>query len=297
MMAKRFCADFSPNRSQKTKKTKVSAEVKIKAKVYDAGARSNVLFTPAIVVAATSIGKGAIALSLGLASAAALTLGAWLMRDGLRAHAAFDARRVARRPAIPRKLFSALALGIGVALAAFRNDGQILASVIYGACTTVLTIAAFGLDPMHDKGMEGIDIHQQDRVARAVDAAEAHLTAMQDAIKRVRVRAIETRLEQFAITARDLFRTVEEDPRDLTSARKYLSVYLQGARDATIAFADLYGRTGDDQAKADYLALLDDLEGNFAARTQKLLADDRTDLTIEIDVLRDRLAREKQINT
>ncbi|NBQ28548.1 MAG: hypothetical protein EBU18_11400, partial [Rhodobacteraceae bacterium] len=77
----------------------------------------------------------------------------------------------------------------------------------------------------------------------------------------------------------------------------YLSVYLQGARDATIAFADLYGRTGDDQAKADYLALLDDLEGNFAARTQKLLADDRTDLTIEIDVLRDRLAREKQINT
>ena len=297
MMAKRFGGDFSPNSSQETKKPKVSAEVKIKANVDAAGARSNVLFTPAIVVAATSIGKGAIALSLGLASAAALTLGAWLMRDGLRAHAAFDARRVARRPAIPRKLFSALALGIGVALAAFRNDGQILASVIYGACTTVLTIAAFGLDPMHDKGMEGIDTHQQDRVARAIESAEMHLNAMQDAIKRVRIRSIETRVEQFAITARDLFRTVEEDPRDLTSARKYLSVYLQGARDATIAFADLYGRTGDDQAKADYLALLDDLEGNFAARTQKLLADDRTDLTIEIDVLRDRLAREKQINT
>ncbi len=175
MMAKRFGGDFRPNSSQETKKPKVSAEVKIKANVDAAGARSNVLVTPAIVVAATSIGKGAIALSLGLASAAALTLGAWLMRDGLRARAAFDARRVARRPAIPRKLFSALALGIGVALAAFRNDGQILASVIYGACAAVLTIAAFGLDPMHDKGMEGIDTHQQDRVARTVDAAEAHL--------------------------------------------------------------------------------------------------------------------------
>jgi len=69
---------------------------------------------------------------------------------------------------------------------------------------------------------------------------------------------------------------------------------LQGARDATVAFVDVYQRTGDADAKAEYLSLLDDLEQNFAARTQKLLSDDRTDLTIEIDVLRDRLAREAQ---
>ena len=54
----------------------------------------------------------------------------------------------------------------------------------------------------------------------------------------------------------------------------------------------MYQRTTDESAKADYLSLLDDLEQNFATRTQKLLSDDRTDLTIEIDVLRDRLARE-----
>jgi len=38
--------------------------------------------------------------------------------------------------------------------------------------------------------------------------------------------------------------------------------------------------------------LLDDLSGNFAARTEKLLHDDRSDLDIEIGVLRDRLQRE-----
>jgi len=43
--------------------------------------------------------------------------------------------------------------------------------------------------------------------------------------------------------------------------------------------------------------LLDDLEQNFAARTQKLISDDRTDLTIEIDVLRDRLSRENNRHT
>jgi hypothetical protein len=38
--------------------------------------------------------------------------------------------------------------------------------------------------------------------------------------------------------------------------------------------------------------LLRDLGDEFAARTEKLLLDDRSDLDIEIGVLRDRLARE-----
>ncbi len=78
----------------------------------------------------------------------------------------------------------------------------------------------------------------------------------------------------------------------MTGARKYLSVYLQGARDATLKFADIYANTRDAQARADYLALLDDLDKNFAARTQKSLLEDKTDLNIEIDVLRERLSRE-----
>jgi 5-bromo-4-chloroindolyl phosphate hydrolysis protein len=89
-----------------------------------------------------------------------------------------------------------------------------------------------------------------------------------------------------------MFRTVEEDPRDLTGARKYLGVYLLGAKDATVKFADLYSRTRDEKARADYEALLDDLEKSFAARTQKMLLDDRSDLDVEIEVLRERLERE-----
>jgi hypothetical protein len=231
-------------------------------------------------------------MAMGLGATALWTLGAWLLRDGLHAEAAFHERRVARRPAIPRKLFAAVLAGVGVGLAAYRNDQNVIASLILVAITVALHLTCFGLDPMTDKGMEGIDTHKQDRVQRAKEGGEAHLNPMQDAILRLRLRPLEARIERFILTARDLFRTVEEDPRDLTSARKYLSVYLQGARDATVAFVDVYQRTTDESAKADYLSLLDDLEQNFAARTQKLLSDDRTDLTIEIDVLRDRLARE-----
>ena len=115
---------------------------------------------------------------------------------------------------------------------------------------------------------------------------------MTDALKRASDTASQDRLKQFQATARTLIRTVEEDPRDLTAARRYLGVYLMGARDATVKFADIYARTQSAEAKRDYLALLDDLDQNFNAKTAKMLLDDRSDLAIEIEVLQDRLTRE-----
>jgi hypothetical protein len=142
---------------------------------------------------------------------------------------------------------------------------------------------------MRDKGLEGVDTFQTSRVASAVDEAEKHLAGMKDAILRANDRALETRVERFAATARGLFRAVEADPKDLTGARKYLGVYLQGARDATVKFADIYARARDPQARADYEALLGELETTFADRTKAILAGGKTDLNIEIEVLRDRL--------
>jgi hypothetical protein len=49
-------------------------------------------------------------------------LGAWLTRDGVRAEDAFNERKVARRPAIPRKLFGAVATGLGVGLLVFGGN-------------------------------------------------------------------------------------------------------------------------------------------------------------------------------
>ena len=109
---------------------------------------------------------------------------------------------------------------------------------------------------------------------------------------RVRWNTTEARVERFQASARTLIRTVEEDPRDLTGARKFLTVYLMGARDATIKFADLWRREKDDTARSDYETLLSDLETNFAQRTRALLSDNRSDLDVEISVLRDRLKRE-----
>jgi len=89
-----------------------------------------------------------------------------------------------------------------------------------------------------------------------------------------------------------MLRAIEADPRDLTAARKYLSVYLRAACDASEKFSDLYQRTGNAKTRDDYVKLIEDLDQNFARKTQVFLADDHIDLDIEIGVLRDRLKSE-----
>ncbi|MBV2359918.1 5-bromo-4-chloroindolyl phosphate hydrolysis family protein [Thalassococcus sp. CAU 1522] len=289
-MAKRYGGKFSPDGGGPEQGADRPAYHG--AQVDPVGARSNVLFIPPVILAFTSLNDGATGLAAGLIGAGSLLLGAWLLRDGLKAEAAYNARKVARRPGIPRKTFAAVLAGIGTAVAAWKAEPGFVAPAIFGIAAGVLHIGAFGFDPMRDKGMEGIDTFQQDRVAKAVDQAEAHLAAMADAVRRAGDRQVEARVERFTIKARELIRTVEEDPRDLTAAKKYLGVYLMGARDAAGKFADVYSRTQDREARSGFMMLLTDLEESFGQKTRKLLLDDNTDLTVEIDVLRDRLQRE-----
>lgn len=288
-MAQRYGGDYSPGgQPQKNAPTRHPFDGQEPAR--KAG-RVNFLFLAPLPLAIRAFFQPPTEMALTLLAFGLLIASAWLTRDGVIAHQAYDARKIARRPAIPRKLFGAILMGAGLALVGFAG-GSVLNAVIFGALGAGLHLAAFGPDPLRNKGAEGVDEFQTDRVARAVGEAEKHLTAMREAVSRIRNRHIEARLDQFIATARDMFRTVEDDPRDLTAARKYLGVYLLGARDATTKFVDIHLRDPHGGALTDYETLLDDLEANFAAKTKQFLKDDRSDLDVEIEVLRERLARE-----
>ncbi len=291
-MAQRFGGKFSPDSSSSAAGSK-APPIRSAPKRARGAARVNLLYLAPVPLVFTAFGQGAVGMALDLVAAAVLVSGVFMLSEGLKAEAAYDARKVARRPALPRKIIAAVMAGFGVVLAAYSPEtGGIGAPIIYGAIALALHIVSFGLDPLRNKNVEGIDTFQQDRVARVIDEAEEQLERMGSAIAGAGDRGIERRVEGFQATARHMCRTVEEDPRDLTAARKFLVVYLKGAADATVKFADLYSKRRDPEAKASYLALLDDLEANFAAKTETLMISDRTSLDVEIEVLRDRLQRE-----
>lgn len=282
-MSQRFSGRYSPNSAKQTPPSAI-------ARPHPVGARVNLLFVLPFAFAIRAFFQDPTGLALNLAAFGCLMLAAWLTREGVLAQAAYDARAIARRPAIPRKMFGSVLIGAG--LGAATLTAGVVPAAILAVLGGVLHFGAFGADPLKDKGMEGIDAFQTDRAALAIEEAEAYLTEMITAIRRSGDRALARRVDGFANTVRPLFRTIENDPRRLNAARRYLGIYLIGARDATVKFTDIFVRNQDHDARVEYEALLDDLESQFVLRREALLADDRTALDIEIEVLRERLERE-----
>lgn len=255
------------------------------------GVQVHVLFVLPFLWAFSAFFRDPAGLLMHLGTFALLLLAAWLTREGAIAQAAYDERKIARRPAFPRKIFGAAAMGLGLALGGISGLG-LTAAVALGALGAALHLTAFGPDPLRNKGMEGVDEFQTERVARAVSEAQRHLAAMSDQISRLNDRALHDRVRAFADQVNPLLRRVENDPGQLGAARRYLGLYLEGAREATVKFTELYARAPDTSARADYVTLLDDLQRNFALRLETMESTDRQALDIEMEVLRERLARE-----
>lgn len=294
-MAKRYRARFSPGQSNDPAPGVNGFRGMTAGQVNLAARALFLLPLPLFFAGVGEIRQGdALGMVVELGGFCALMLGAYLLNDGLRAEAEYNARKVARPPAFPRKGFAAVLAGLGVTAGAWSGEmaGGLFGALVMGGLTVAAHIAAFGFDPMTRKGLEGASEFDTERVALAVEKAEGLVREIRKAADRFGDQDLEARVEQLAGSARDLFRTVEEDPRDLSRARKFMGVYLTGARDATVKFADLYARNRDADARAEYEALLGDLENSFSQQRERLLLDDRSDLDVEIEVLRERLQQE-----
>jgi hypothetical protein len=115
---------------------------------------------------------------------------------------------------------------------------------------------------------------------------------MTGAVAPLRDRELSDRVDRLAKEAEALLDMIERDPSDIRRARRLLSVYLVGARDAAVKYAQTVQNGADPEARAEYLALLSDLETHVAKSRAALSADERTALDVEIEVLRDRLRME-----
>jgi hypothetical protein len=295
-MAERFGGRYSPGGAKPGTGTPPPVSFR-NGRARRVSLRARLMFLlplPLLFAGLGAIGRGSAGETVGeIGGFAGLMLSAWLLNEGLRAEEAYAARTVAKPPAVPRKLFAAALTGASVAAAGLLGGSQEPAgAAVFGLVAAGAQILAFGLDPMRRKGLVGVDEFSNERVARAIDQAETLVRETAEAAKRFGDRRLEGRVERICDQAREVFRTVEQDPRDLNRARTFLSVYLRGLRDATVKFAELWGRSRDAQARAQYEALLGDLETSFGTHRAALLADNRSDLDIEIEVLRERLQQD-----
>lgn len=297
MSAQRFRGEHSPEAKTGEPHFNARKPAKIRLRKKPGGFALTLMFLASFPLLLNGFSQISSAAPIGAATSigiyALFVLAVWTLREGIKAEAAYQERKIARPPLFPRKLIAAGLSGTAVFLAAWLGwDKGMFTGFGLGALAVAAHLVAFGFDPMKRKGLPGFNEYETDRVARAVDKAEAVMAEIEAASKSINIRSVGRKVDGFLASAREMLRTVEEDPRDLTRARKYMSVYLKSARDATVKFAQLAQRGPEPGKQAEFEALIADLETSFNGERRLMLQDNQSDLDVEIEVLQDRLKKE-----
>lgn len=219
--------------------------------------------------------------------------GALLLRRGLRTEAEYDRRRVAKAP-WPLKTFGGSLIALATGLTAWSSAHYHPVMAVAFALAALLGChLTYGFDPRGAKRFtdsEGVDT--TDRVLEALAQAETSISAIEQATRNIGNAELNGRLRRIAAQARQILTMLEEDPRDLRRARKFLNVYLDGAKQVTEGYAKTHGRVTAPELEDNFRRVLTTIEEVFAEQQQKLLETDVTDLDVQLEVLNTQLKRE-----
>jgi len=249
---------------------------------------------PVLLAALIALGRGSIGGLLGNAAGYALFLaGALLLRYGLLSEGEYARRRVAKAP-LPLKTLGGgmIALATGVTAWLGAHYPPVMAGA-FGLAALLGCYLNYGFDPRTAKRFTDHDgVDTTDRVLEAFALAETGITAIEQATRDIRNTELNQRLRRITRLARDILKLLEEDPRDLRRARKFLNVYLDGAKQVIEDYARTHGRVSAPELEDNFRRVLITIEEVFTEQQQKLLETDVTDLDVQIEVLTTQLKRE-----
>ncbi len=247
----------------------------------------------AVAVRAFSTGDSA-KLIVTLVALACLWLGALLNRSGLRAEAQFRRRAIAAAPRTPRKVIAAILVGIGsfIGAAAVAQLG-LISGVVAGVMAFAGTLLAYGIDPRGDKIPEGsTGGYSTEEIVTALTQAEAKISDIEQSAHEIDNADYSARLRRIGESARAVLKVIEDDPGDLRRARKFLHVYLDGARSVTASYARTHEDARSAEVDNNFREMLETIESSFVETRVRLLQDDAMNLDVQIEVLTTRLKRE-----
>jgi len=233
--------------------------------------------------------------AVGFAVGFALCMAAaTLVRKGLGIEQEARRRKIVRRSStIPYKAIGAGVLGVGIFIGAWLGaDVNIVNSLLLGAASTIGSFFTYGTDPSrHAPDMPAVGVTSEE-VIEILDEADQKILAIEAARDRIHNVEMKDRLKNIVKGVREITDIVEDDPRDLRRARKFLRTYLDGAQRVTEGYADTH-KYGDNGVLEDnFRNVLTTIETVIEEQKGKLLENNLTELDVQIEVLQMQLERE-----
>jgi 5-bromo-4-chloroindolyl phosphate hydrolysis protein len=216
----------------------------------------------------------------GALAFAMLMLGAVLMRKGLA-----QAKGRPTGSGFPWKTGGSIVVALGTALTALLAGHNVLIAGGFGLGALAGCYLAYGFD-------QRLRLSADKDVNSALEEAYQKLAQLEAAGRRITSREFKERLGLIIGWGEKILERISEDPEDFRRARKFLNVYLDGARQVTEKYARTHGEAESAELEENFRKLLTDMEAVCEEQYQRLLDDDMVDLDVQIEVLTTRLKRE-----
>lgn len=253
-------------------------------------------FLPVALIPATIIGLGkghVSAIIVNASSFAIYMLAAWCLRKGLKAESQYLQSRIARPPRWPFKLIAAIITALTTGVIAWLGAGQaIMVAAFYAGGAFVGMYLSYGFDPRHEKKISGAQGYSGDEILQALEESTRIIRSIEQANDKIRNAELNQRIERICEIADGILAEIKSDPRDFRRARKFLNVYLDGARQVTEGYARTHQHSQADELEQNFRNVLVTIESVFQEQKQQLLEDDIFDLDVKIEVLSTQLKRE-----
>jgi hypothetical protein len=253
-----------------------------------------VLSTPLLFAALTALAAGRFdgflgdALGWGLIATSIV-----LTRQGFADLGAGRERRFSRRLRLPFRNLGALALGLGTAVTAIFGAGHGLPTGLGFAAVAMLGYHfAYGLEPM----VVGQRLPASDKESRAVaDAlaeAETRLINIERAAAAIGNPELRVRLNRIAGQGRGMLEQIAARPSDLRRARRFLTVFLEGAEAVSDGYVRTHRHVDSPELEQNFRNVLVTIENQFVSQRDRLRQADVLDLDVQIEVLKKQLEQE-----
>ncbi len=212
-----------------------------------------------------------------------------LAARGFKQKLAYTRAKLARAPKVPYLQLAALGLGISTFYLSFFVGGKpFLSALFVGILAPAGFYLYYGFDPKKDK-LGKIDGISAELVLETLREAQNKLTHIKQSMEKITDKALIAKLTMATDKADTILETIQEDPKDIRVARKFLIVYIDGIAKVIHSYTQLEETDITLQTRERLYALLDDVEEKFTEELQRLKANNQFDLDVHIDVLKEQI--------
>lgn len=218
---------------------------------------------------------------------------ALVARKGFYLEGEYHRRTISKAPPLPFKTVAALFLSSSVGLTAWLSvEFELLQSLAFAVTSFIGFTLYYGLDPRKDKTENLAFGISAEEVMETLAAAELRIAGIDQARRKIHDLQLNEKLRNIVGKARKVLDDIEQNPESIDRSRRFLTVYLDGAKRVTESYAKTQIGSNTTTYNTDFSNVLDAIEKTIEQQEQKLLKDDQFDLDVQIKVLETQLIQE-----